>query len=60
MNRKIKGRICEAAALLGSVGVFLTVGAVENFSISLRTGAGIMAICAALAIAAVCVGCKEG
>ncbi len=59
MNRKIKNRVCEAAALLGSVGVFLTVGAVENFSISLGTGAGVMAVFAALAVAAVCVGCKE-
>jgi len=60
VNRKIKGRICEAAALLGSVGVFLTVGAVENFSIALSRGAVIMALCAGLSIAAVCVGCKEG
>ena len=60
MNHKIKGRICETAALLGAVGVFLTVGAVENFSITLSRGAVIMALCAALAIAAVCVGCKEG
>lgn len=59
MKRKIKGRICEAAALLGSVGVFLTVGAVENFSITLSCGAVITALFAALAIAAVCVGCKE-
>ena len=59
MNRKIKGRICEAAALLGAVGVFLTVGAVENFSIALGRGAVIMAFCAGLSIAAVCVGCKE-
>lgn len=60
MNRKIKNRICETAALLGSVGVFLTVSAVENFSIALGDGAVIMALCAAQAIAAVCVGCKEG
>ena len=59
MKRKIKNRICEAAALLGSVGVFLTVGAVENFSIALSRGAVIMALFAALAITAVCVGCKE-
>lgn len=60
MKRKIKNRICEAATLLGSAGVFLTVGAVENFSIALGRGAVIMALCAAAAIAAVCVGCKEG
>ena len=60
MKRKIKGRICEAAALLGSVGVFLTVGAVENFSITLGRGAVITALFVALVIAAVCVGCKEG
>ena len=59
MKRKIKGCICEAAALLGSVGVFLTVGAVENFSIALGRGAVITALFAALAITAVCVGCKE-
>lgn len=60
MKRKIKNRICEAAALLGSVGVFLTVGAVENFSITLSRGAVITTLFAALAIAAVYVGCKEG
>lgn len=59
MRNKMISRICEAAALLGSVGVFLTVGAVENFSIALSRGVVIMALCAALAIAAVCVGCKE-
>ena len=60
MKHKIKNRICEAAALLGAVGVFLAVGAVENFTISLRTGAGIMAAFAAMAVTAVYVGCKEG
>lgn len=59
MKHKIKGGIIEAAMSISLAGVFLTVGAVENFSISIGRGAVIVTLCAALAIAAVCAGCKE-
>lgn len=60
MKNKTIGRICEGVTLASCVGLFLTVGAVENFSVSLGRGLLIIALCAGVAAVAVAVGCKEG
>lgn len=56
MKRRTKEVICEGLLLLSAVGLFVTVGAVENFSIGLATGGILLVVCAAFATVAVIFG----
>lgn len=58
-KKRIKDRICEATILLAMAGMFLTVGAVENFSISLGKGILISGVFIISAAAAAVIGCME-
>lgn len=60
MKRKKKSGICEGVIVASAAALFVTVGAVENFSISI--GQGIIAgiVCAAVGALAVLLGNMEG
>lgn len=57
--KKIKTTAYEIAILLACVGGFLTVGAVENFSIGIGRGLLIIGGCAIVGAVATVMGCRE-
>ena len=57
--KKIKANAYEIAILLACVAGFLTVGAVENFSITLGRGLLIIGGCAIVGAVATVMGCRE-
>lgn len=59
MKQKIKYRICEISVAVSMIGIFLTVGALENFSISVGEFLAIGGAFAAIGFAAVVFGCWE-
>lgn len=59
MKRKIKEGIYEAIIIAAMAGVFLAVGAVESFSISIGRGIALVSIFTAAGAFAVVAACKE-
>lgn len=58
MKRKIKGYICRYVIIAAIVALYMIVGGMEHFQISLGAGVLGMAACFAVGGAAALVGCK--